>query len=499
MQDDYSFFINRVREIADLRHAESLMGWDQETYMPPNGIHMRARAQGSLSGLIHDRLTETKFVQTIERLQEIELNGDEAVNVSLTARQLKRSIGIPRQLVTEMSETTSLGHEAWIASRNESDFGIFIPWLEKIIDQKRQLADLIGYEGSVYNALIDEYEPSATVESIMPLFQQLKSELVPLVNAISELKIRPAEGILDREFDISKQELLGRLIISDMGFDMKSGRLDVAVHPFCSGTSPDDVRLTTRYDKLWLPSSLFGSMHEAGHGLYEQGLPSEVKGDPVGQSISLGIHESQSRMWENLVGRSRAFWNYYFPKLQMIFPSVVDDLDVEQFYRAINQVVPSFIRVEADEVTYNLHIIVRLELEVALFDNHLSVKELPEAWNEKIEKYFGIVPQMDKYGILQDVHWSLGHFGYFPTYTLGNLYAAQFFTKLCDDMPEVFDRISQGHLIDVKNWLNENIHSYGSRLTAEELVQNVTGRPLSTEDFTNYLKKKFNSLYNLND
>ncbi|MEE3234135.1 MAG: carboxypeptidase M32 [Candidatus Latescibacterota bacterium] len=499
MQDDYSFFLTRIRELADLKHAESLMGWDQETYMPPNGINMRARAQGSLSGLIHERLTETKFVRTVERLKDLELKGDEAVNISRVARQLKRSVGIPRQLVIEMSETTSLGHEAWISARNESDFAVFRPWLEKIIDQKRQFADLIGYEGSIYNALVDEYEPGATIESIMPLFEQLRLELVPLVDAISEKGIRPAAGILDRVFDVSKQELLGRQIISDMGFDMKSGRLDVAIHPFCSGTSPDDVRLTTRYDKRWLPGSLFGSMHEAGHGLYEQGLPSDVKGDPVGQSISLGIHESQSRMWENMVGRSLAFWNYYFPQLQTIFPGVADDMDLDRFYRAINQVVPSFIRVEADEVTYNLHIIVRLELEVALFEQQLVVKDLPEAWNEKMDKYLGIVPKDDKYGVLQDVHWSLGHFGYFPTYTLGNLYSAQFFKQLCEDITDVFDQISQGQLIDVKKWLNENIHSYGSRLTADELVQQVTGRPLGVEDFTNYLKKKFNSLYNLSN
>ena len=499
MQDDYSFFISRVREIADLKHAESLMGWDQETYMPPNGAQMRARAQGSLSGLIHERLTETEFVRTVERLQDRELNGDEAVNLFLVARELKRSVGIPRQLVVNMSETTSLGHEAWISARNESDFGVFLPWLEKIVDQKRQIADMIGYEGSSYNALLDEYEPGASIESILPLFEQLRIELVPLVDAIVEKKIRPADGILDREFDVSKQEILGRKIITDMGFDMNSGRLDIAVHPFCSGTSPDDVRLTTRYDKLWLPGSLFGSMHEAGHGLYEQGLPMDVKGDPVGQSISLGIHESQSRMWENLVGRSLPFWNYYFPQLQTIFPGVADDLDLDQFYRAINQVVPSFIRVEADEVTYNLHIIVRLELEVALFEKELAVKDLPEAWNEKMEKYLGVVPKYDKYGVLQDVHWSLGHFGYFPTYTLGNLYSAQFFKQLCEDITDVFGQISQGQLFDVKKWLNDNIHCHGSRLTADELVHKVTCRPLGVEDFTNYLKKKFNALYNISN
>ncbi|MFT5087818.1 MAG: carboxypeptidase Taq [Candidatus Latescibacterota bacterium] len=497
MDKKYEAFLQRIQQLADLGHAQSLMGWDQETYMPPKGTQMRARAQGTLAGLYHEKMTADELVALVRDLQSEELSGDAAVNLRETVREQERALKIPGELVVEMTQTASLAHEAWVEARQKVDFSLFRPWLEKIIAQKRQVADLIGYEGSIYNALLDEYEPYAKAEEIGPLFADLRTQLVPLVEGIAATGKRPAKGVLDREFDVELQDQFGRQVIAALGFDMEAGRLDIAVHPFCSGTSRDDVRLTTRYDASWLPGSLFGSMHEAGHGMYEQGLPEEAKGVPAGQSISLGIHESQSRMWENMVGRSRPFWQHYFPLLQQAFPGAIDDIDLDAFYAAINQVEPSFIRVEADEVTYNLHIALRFEIEVELMEGQLKVADLPEAWNARMQDYLGVIPPDDAQGVLQDVHWSFGGIGYFPTYSLGNLYAAQFFQQAQKDIPDLIGQISTGQFVGLKQWLNEKIHAHGTRLTAAELVQEVTGEPLSATYFADYLQGKFGPLYDL--
>jgi carboxypeptidase Taq len=497
MSGKYDSFLRRIQELADLSHAASLMSWDQETYMPPRGTEMRARAQGTLAGLYHEKLTDAELVALVRDLQGEELSGDAAVNLRETARDQQRALKIPGELVVEMTQTASLAHEAWVEARQKIDFALFQPWLEKILLQKRQVADLVGYEGSIYNALLDEYEPHAKAEDIAPLFAALRSELVPLVEGIAAKGKTPAKGVLDRDFAIDIQEKFGREVIAALGFDMGAGRLDVAVHPFCSGTSRDDVRLTTRYAADWLPGSLFGTMHEAGHGMYEQGLPADAKGVPAGQSVSLGIHESQSRMWENMVGRSRPFWQHYFPLLKEAFPGVIDDIDLDAFYAAINQVEPSFIRVEADEVTYNLHIALRFEIEVELMEGRLKVADLPEAWNARMQDYLGVVPPDDAKGVLQDVHWSFGGIGYFPTYSLGNLYAAQFFQQAQKDIPDLLGQISTGQFGALKSWLNKNIHAHGKRLTAAELVEQVTGEPLTATHFSNYLQGKFAPLYDL--
>ena len=497
MIESYEKFLVCIQQLADVEHAQALLSWDQETYMPPRGTAMRARAQGTMAGLAHEMLVDDQLVNLVRDLQSKTLKGDETVNVRETARRQERALKISGDLVVEMTETASLAHEAWVESREKADFSIFQPWLEKILDQKRQVADSVGYEGSMYNALLDEYEPYAKAEEIAELFADLRTQLIPLVEAIAASGRRPADGVLDRTFNVELQERFGRGVIADMGFDMDAGRLDVAVHPFCSGTSRDDVRLTTRYAEDWMPGSLFGSIHEAGHGLYEQGLPAEAVGVPAGQSVSLGIHESQSRMWENMVGRSQPFWQHYFPLLQAAFPGVIDDVDLDRFYAAINQVEPSFIRVEADEVTYNLHIALRFEIEVALVEGALRVDELPEAWNAKMRDYLGITPPDHAQGVLQDVHWSFGGIGYFSTYSLGNLYAAQFFHQAKRDMPDMMEQIAEGQLLVLKRWLNENVHARGARLTAAQLVQEVTGEALSAQYFIDYLHAKFDLLYDL--
>ena len=497
MSKTYETFVERLHELADLSHVQGLMSWDQETYMPPRGAAMRARALGTLAGLYHERLTAPELVALVADLKDAELTGDAAVNVREIDRQQSRSLKLPKELVVELSQTESLGHEAWVEARKKSDFALFQPWLEKIVALKREVAERVGYEGAMYNALLDEYEPYARAEEIAPVFAQLKAQLVPLVEQIAATGQYPARGVLDQEYPIEQQELLGRQVLADMGFDMQAGRLDLAVHPFCSGTSRDDVRLTTRYSADWLPGALFGTIHEAGHGLYEQGLPADASGTPAGASISLGIHESQSRLWENMVGRSKAFWTHYLPKLRALFPQQLSAVDLDAFYAAVNQVEPSLIRVEADEVTYNLHILLRFELECDLIEERVAVAELPAVWNERMEQYLGIRPPDDALGVLQDTHWSCGLLGYFPTYALGNLYAAQFFHQAHQDLPDLEAQIAQGVLEPLKTWLNEKIHTRGSRATASELVEEVTGAKLSADYFIAYLQEKFGALYGL--
>jgi len=497
MSDTYEPFMAKVAELADIGHAEGMLSWDQETYMPPKGAAMRARAQGTLAGLHHERLTAPELVGLVKDLKGQDLTGDAAVNVREVGRSQDRALKIPKELVVELSQTESLSHEAWIAAREKADFAHFQPWLEKILKLKKEVAERVGYEGTIYNALLDEYEPYTRAEDIEPVFAALKDKLVPLVEKIAATGKFPARGVLDQDFPVAEQEELGRQVLEDLGFDLEAGRLDVAVHPFCSGTSRDDVRLTTRYSADWLPGSLFGTIHEAGHGLYEQGLPEDAVATPAGGSVSLGIHESQSRLWENMVGRSKAFSTHYLPRLKALFPTQLQNVNLDEFYAAVNQVEPSLIRVEADEVTYNLHILLRFELERDLFEGRVEVKDLPSVWNERMQQYLGVCPPDDAQGVLQDVHWSFGLMGYFPTYTLGNLYGAQFFHQAQQELPDLEGQIGRGEFGGLKTWLNDKVHNRGSRLRASELVEEVTGEKLSADYFTNYLEAKFGALYNL--
>ena len=497
MSHTYEEFQRRTAELVDIGHAQGLLSWDQETYMPARGTPLRARSQGTLAGIRHEKLTDPDFVALIEDLKGRDLQGDQAVNVREVDREQSRAVKIPRKLVVELKETESLSHEAWVEARQEADFTLFAPWLEKVLELQKRVAHLVGFEGAVYNAFLDEYEPHARAEEIAPLFAQLRQRLVPLLEGIAATGKRPAEGILDRQFPLPEQEAFGRQVMADMGFDLEAGRLDLAVHPFCEGLSPDDVRLTTRYSPDMLQEALFGTIHETGHGLYEQGLPQEHRGTPLCQSISLGIHESQSRLWENMIGRSRPFWQHYLPRLKDYFPAQLEGVELHAFYAAINQVEASSIRVEADEVTYNLHILLRFELEMDMVSGGVEVDDLPTVWNERMEEYLGMRPTDDAQGVLQDVHWSLGLLGYFPTYTLGNLYAAQFCVQAQRDMPALMDQVAEGELGGLKGWLNEKIHAPGRRLTAGELVREVTGEALSADYFMDYLEGKFKALYDL--
>jgi carboxypeptidase Taq len=395
-----------------------------------------------------------------------------------------------------MARVTTQAQQVWTDARAASDFPRFCPWLEKIVALKRREADAVGFKEHPYDALIDEFEPGTTTHSIRKLFDGLAAELAPLVAALLSSSRKPNRDILHREFPVAAQESFGRSAAETIGFEFQSGRLDVTTHPFCSGTGPGDCRITTRYNPKHFNESFFGILHEAGHGIYEQNLPHDRFGTPLGSAASFGIHESQSRLWENQVGRGRPFWEFFFPKAQQSFSSL-NDVKLDDFLFAINDVQASFIRVEADEATYNLHIILRFELEQGLMSGDLKPADLPSAWNERFKKLFNLTPPDDARGCLQDIHWSFGGIGYFPTYTLGNLYAAQFMERARQDLgADSLDADFRGGKFGrMKEWLTDRIHRHGQHYRAPQLCERVTGKPLSHQPFMQYLQGKFRPLY----
>ncbi|OGC89172.1 MAG: peptidase M32 [candidate division Zixibacteria bacterium RBG_16_53_22] len=490
-----------IREISILRSCESLLDWDERTYMPRNASEHRGNQMALLAGIAHERFVSPRIGELIGNLTNdgVKLADDtpDAANVREIKRVYEKAIKVPKSLVEELSRTIVLSQGAWQEARAKSDFNSFQTWMEKVVSLKRQVAEAVGYRKTPYDALLDDFEPGVTTEIITGVFAGLRNELVELIARIKDSGKAPDRGIIARNFAIERQEQFGKEAASAIGFDFASGRLDVTVHPFCTGIGPTDVRITTRYDENHFPQAFFGILHEAGHGIYEQGLPKEHYGIPCGDSVSLGIHESQSRMWENLVGRSRPFWQYFFPRAQAIFPEPLKGVSLEQFYFAVNDVRPSFIRVEADEATYNLHILLRFEIESAFFNGDLQIGDVPGIWRERFQKYFGITPKNDAAGCLQDVHWSAGLIGYFPTYTLGNLYAAQFFAKAKSDLGNIEQSFAAGDFKGLLGWLRENIHKHGQRYRAEELVKRVTSQPLSHKPLMEYLNGKFGELYGI--
>ncbi|MBC7855009.1 MAG: carboxypeptidase M32 [Pirellulaceae bacterium] len=496
----YETLCSLTRETALLQSVEALIGWDERTYMPPAAGEYRAEQMTYLAGMIHQRRTDRRIGELLESLAASPLTKDKHSDEATTIRQLQRDyekqVKLPQALVEELTRASVLGQQAWVEARKNNDFPSFAPHAKKLFELKRQQAAALGYRATPYDALLDDFEPDALTADVAKVLADLRKELVPLVQAIQQAKKRPNSSILSREYPTAGQDAFGKAAAAAVGFDFHRGRLDVTHHPFCSGMGPHDCRLTTRYDEHFFPCALFGTLHEAGHGMYDQGLRPELFGLPPGMYVSLGIHESQSRMWENLVGRSRAFWQHFYPKFKETFP-VVRDVSLDDFYFAINGVQPSLIRVEADEATYNLHIIVRFELEQALLSGDLPVDDLPGAWREKYQQYLGIEPLDDADGCLQDVHWSAALIGYFPTYSLGNLYAAQFFEQADQDLGGLAAQFSCGDFAPLLQWLQRNIHHRGQCYTATELVQLVTGKPLTHAPLIRHLRGKLEPLYGL--
>ena len=486
----------RLADVHNLAMAEAVLGWDQETYMPPGGVSARAETRATLAKLSHQLLVSDETAQLLENAERDGGNGeDDAAILRIARREFSRATKTPAELVEKLSRTTSLAHSEWIAARAENNFARFAPHLETLLDITRQIALARAPHAPIYDTLLDDYEEGLTCAALEPIWAELKAATVPLVANIG--KAAPIDdSILFLEYDVADQRAFAEKVLTDCGFDWNRGRQDTSVHPFCTHFGRGDVRITTRYSSSDLQSALFGSMHEMGHALYEQGSPESWENSVLAGGVSLGVHESQSRMWENLVGRSRAFWTRYFPDLQKTFPSQLGAVSFEEFYRAINRVSPSLIRVEADEVTYNLHIILRYEIERELLEGTLAVNDAPAAWNAKMQSYLGLVPQTDSEGVLQDVHWSHGSFGYFPTYSLGNILSVQLWEKAREN-DEIKSAIDGAEYAPLLGWLRENIHSQGRKYSPQDLVRRATGEPLSVAPYVNYLQTKFGEIYGL--
>jgi carboxypeptidase Taq len=502
------------REAATLNSVTQLLNWDQETYMPSRGAAHRAEEQALLAGLVHDRRTSPRIGELIAACETDKgLNVDPMCPASAAVREFRHDFDLatklPKDLVTELARTGSQAQEVWKQAREKSDFALFAPWLEKCMELARRKADCYGVPkgGERYDALLNEYEPGMTAREIESIFNPLRQRLSAFIADLSQGR-KPSDAPLKAKIDADKQHRFGLFILEAMGFDLHAGRLDVTAHPFCSGLSPGDTRLTTRYRDEKFTDALYGTMHEAGHGLYEQGLPKTARvsnngqasdltlfGNPLAEAISLGIHESQSRMWENLVGRSRAFWEWALPHAKKMLAPALDRFALDDVYRAVNIVNPSYIRVEADEATYNLHIMLRFEIERALLSGNLEPREVPGVWNKRFKELFGIEVPDDRRGCLQDVHWSFGLIGYFPTYALGNLYAAQLWETICGQISDIDHQIARGQFGDLKTWLNTNIHTHGRRYRASDLCKMVTGKPLSADPFMRYLEGKLRPIY----
>lgn len=490
-------FTELCRGLHDLDAIGGILEWDQAVVMPRKGAVQRGRQQAIIARLSHERLKSAELGDALQKL-EARTDLDEALLGDLreVRRKRDRAVKVPEDLIARRARVCSLSQVAWEEAREKDDFDSFRPHLDEVVRLTREVAGAIG-GSNPYDVLLDEYEPGMTVAELELLFVPVRDRTVALLERIAGAGgNRPDREVLNRSYPLDAQEAFARRLVDDMGYRTDAGRLDRSVHPFTIGTF-EDVRITTRYDEKNLATALFASIHEAGHALYEQGLDPLRYRDPAGRPCSMGIHESQSRFWENLVGRSKPFWVHYFPVLKEFFPGSFDDVSLDDFHRAINVCEPSLIRVEADEVSYNLHVILRFELERDLISGRLSVADLPDAWNEKMIAYLGISPPDNRFGVLQDVHWSAGLFGYFPTYTLGNLYAGQFLEQLRADQPEMDERLAEGNLEPILDWLRPRIHRLGRVHLAKDLCRRVTGRPLSVEPSLTYLERKFSEIYRL--
>ncbi|MBS1709387.1 MAG: carboxypeptidase M32 [Armatimonadetes bacterium] len=482
-------------DIDALQGAEALMAWDQQVFMPPGSAGARAAHLGCLLRMSHELFTSDKMQRLIEEAaKEAEPGTEDAATVRVLKRALDQRTKIPATLVEEKGRLGTLGHEIWAKARQDNDFGHFAPILGQLIELTKQEGECLGYTDHIYDALTDQYEEGATKKSWDHMFDGIRKPIVELVAAIKEAG--PVDdSALYGDWPEADQRAFCDHIARAVGFDFNIGRQDTAVHPFCGGPSTTDVRLTTRF-KNYLPSAIMGTLHEAGHGMYEQGTPVEWAGSPLAGGVSLGWHESQSRTWENIVGRSHAFWTFMLPKLHEAFPAT-KAFDADSFVKLLNKVEPSFIRVEADEVTYSLHIMVRFEIECALMDGSLAVKDLPEFWNEKYRSYLGIVPETDSVGCLQDVHWSAGAFGYFPTYAMGSILSYQVFDCLRADLGDVDAMMAKGEFAPILHWLQEKVYRQGKRYTPADLVQRVTGKAFGPEAYIAGISAKYKALYGI--
>ncbi len=489
-------------EVSDLASSIAVLHWDQQTYMPPGGAEERAMQIATLSRLAHELATRDEMGAAIEAAKadvgDMDSPSDDARLVRKADRDYTKEKKVTSAWVTEFRRTTALAHKTWAKARQEADFSQFQSVLEKIIDLRRQYAEFFAPFDHPYDPLLDDYEPGMKTAEVKAVFEKLRPKQVELIHAINEVSDRVDDSPVHQSFDEKGQWDFGMEVIKAFGFDFDRGRQDKTVHPFTTDFGVGDVRITTRFDPEFFNTGVFSTLHEAGHGMYGQGVEPSFSRTPLADGASLSVHESQSRMWENLVGRSKPFWIAFYPKLREYFPAQLGNVELDAFYRAINKVEPSFIRVEADEATYNMHIMLRFEIETALLEGGIEAADLPEVWNSKMNEYLGITPPDDAQGVLQDVHWSEGLLGYFPTYALGNLIASQLWEKIQADIPDLRQQIEEAKFSDLLGWLRENVHQYGAKFEPMELLQRITGSGLSAEAYLRYLNSKFGDIYDLN-
>jgi carboxypeptidase Taq len=487
--------------LMDLRTINQLLEWDQQTMMPPRGVHTRAEALATLQRIRHEMFVADDTGRVLEAAAA-DIDGqpddsDDAAMVRVTRRRWEKARRVPSELAAEMARAGSVGQKQWITARANSDFASFVPFLERNYELARRYVDCFDGFDCAYDVLLDDYEPGMTTAEVSRLFSELKSELAPMIATLGAHGDRADDSVLHGSFPIDRQRELTADVISRMGFDRAGWRMDDAVHPFATGLGSHDVRITTRWDESYFASSLYGSMHECGHGLYEAGVAKSLQRTPLGFGESLALHESQSRLWENMVGRSREFCSVLAPTISRVFGGSLARLEPDTLYRAVNRVQPSFIRVEADEMTYGLHIVLRFELEQELIEGRLKASELPEAWNARFKEYFGLDVPDDAHGVLQDVHWSSGLIGYFSTYALGNLIAGQLWQQAHVALPDLADQLEAGELMGLREWLRDNVHRYGSKYSSRELLERVVGEQIAVGPFVSYLKRKLGDVYGL--
>lgn len=492
------------KNIEVLKGVSSLLNWDQETFMPEGSAEIRSEQLQILAGIEHKEKTSKKYISTLSKLIDIKTGEIHATTLPANKkaalvrwrRDYLHATSLPEKFVTEFARLTSESQMAWKYAREENAYSKFEPCLNKIIEMSRKKADYLGFQAHPYDALIDDNEPGMTTAEVTTLFSKVKLAISKLLKDITSAK-SINDDFLFGNFSKDKQLMFAEELLEDMGFSKQYGRLDQSTHPFSSSCHPTDSRITTSIHPKSIMSNIFAVLHEGGHSLYEMHLPQEHYGSPLCQAISMGMHESQSRWWETRIGQEKAFWKRYLPRLKQTFKGKFDTISADTFYRAINKVTPSLIRIEADEVTYPLHVIVRFELERALIEGSLKVKELPEAWNAKTEELLSIRPKTDAEGCLQDIHWSVGAFGYFPTYTLGNMYAAHLFVCFENDHPDWERKVSQGNLRFINDWLNEKVHRYGRQFDSKELLKKSTGKTFSEKAYIDYLNNKYRTLYKI--
>ena len=499
--DPFAAAVSHARRVGVLGSIDALLGWDERTKMPPAGGAHRADQAAALASVVHRERIDPRQGERLERLLDDPRaragTPQEQATIRLLHRDFTKQARLPTRLVEELARTAVEAQQAWSRAREESSWQVLAPWLERMFALKREQAACQLPEADRYDALMDDYEPGARWPAVAERFARLRAGVVPLVQACVTAKRRPSDDLLRRRFPLESQRRFVRQVAAQIGFDFDRGRLDTTDHPFCTTIGPDDCRITTRWDEDFLPTAVYGVLHEAGHGLYEQGLPRDWFGLPPGEAASLGIHESQSRLWENFVGRSRAFWEWCFPLAREAFPAALADADPAAVHESLLVVEPSFIRVEADEVTYNLHVMLRFDLERAVVLGELDVADLPAAWNDRFEKDFGMRPPHDAAGVLQDIHWSAGLIGYFPTYTLGNMFAAQLMNAAERDVGPLAPQFATGRFEPLLGWMRQHVHAAGRMLESDPLVERATGRPVSETPLLESLRERYGAAHGL--